>query len=47
MTFNYGFIYVKDRPLSPVAQEYMSIVKEIEADVATRNDAIVERYSSA
>ena len=47
MTLNYGFVYVKDRPLSPVALEYMSIVEEVEADVEIKNKAMIKKYLRA
>jgi DNA-binding transcriptional LysR family regulator len=44
MNLNYGFIYLKDRALSPVATKYMSILKELETDVDQRNSALIEKY---
>ena len=41
---NYGFLYHKDRALSPAAIRYMSIVKEIEKDVEIRNKELVKKY---
>jgi LysR family transcriptional regulator of gallate degradation len=47
MTLNYGFTYVKDRALSPVALEYMSVVRELETDVVIKNNALIEKYLPA
>lgn len=44
MKLNYGFIYERDRLLSPAALEYMDIVKVIEKDVALRNEKLLETY---
>jgi DNA-binding transcriptional LysR family regulator len=37
LTLNYGFIYLRDRMLSPAAEEFMRLVREIEAEIAPRN----------
>jgi DNA-binding transcriptional LysR family regulator len=47
MTFNYGFIFVRDRALSPAAEKYMELVKELEVDVDIQNRALIEKYLQA
>jgi DNA-binding transcriptional LysR family regulator len=37
MTLNYGFIWIRDRLLSPSAEMFMEIVRDIEADRSRRN----------
>lgn len=44
MVSNYGFIYVKDRTLSPVAEKYISLVKKIEKDVGNCNLKLIKNY---
>jgi DNA-binding transcriptional LysR family regulator len=43
---NYGFMYLRDRALSPAAEKYMNVVREIERDVEVRNQALLKRYLS-
>ena len=42
MNLNYGFMYLRDRVLSPIAKRYMEIVREIEKDVKVRNLALLD-----
>lgn len=44
MRMNYGFVYLKDRLLSPVVQEYMDTIREIEIELAARNIALIEEF---
>jgi DNA-binding transcriptional LysR family regulator len=44
MTLNYGFIFLRNRALSPAAIEYMEIVRHIENDVRIRNHSLLESY---
>lgn len=44
MKLNYGFMYDRERLLSPVAMKYMSLVKEVEKNAALRNKKIIEAY---
>jgi hypothetical protein len=37
MTLNYGFMYLRDRILSPITRRYMEVVREIEEEVKERN----------
>ena len=41
---NYGFMYLRDRELSPVAIKFMNFVRELEADINTRNMELVKHY---
>lgn len=41
---NYGFMYLRDRALSPAAERYMDLVREIEHEVDERNQALIKRY---
>ncbi len=42
LKLDYGFIYLKRRMLSPAADRFMAIVREIEADLAPRNRALID-----
>ena len=44
MTLNYGFIFLRDRALSPAAREYMEVVRDIESNVRIRNNILLEKY---
>jgi DNA-binding transcriptional LysR family regulator len=41
---NYGFIYRRDRMLSPAAKAFMGHVRHVELDVAAQNHALMMRY---
>lgn len=38
LRLNYGFVYLRDRMLSPAARAFMSEVRAIESDIARRNE---------
>lgn len=42
---SYGFMYLRDRELSPAATRFMSFVKELEIGVDARNKELLKRYS--
>jgi len=42
LRLNYGFITLRDRMLSPAAELFMRLVRQIEADVAARNRELTE-----
>jgi len=42
LRLNYGFITLRDRMLSPAAELFMRLVREIEADVAARNRELTD-----
>lgn len=42
LRLNYGFITLRDRMLSPAAELFMQLVRQIEADVAARNRALTD-----
>jgi len=44
LVLNYGFMYLRDRALSPAAKRYMNLVREIEHEVDDRNQALIKRY---
>ena len=44
MVTNYGFMYLRDRALSPAAAKYMDAVREIEQDANARNQALIKAY---
>jgi DNA-binding transcriptional LysR family regulator len=46
MRFDYGFIYLRQRMLSPAAALYMELVKRIEKDVARRNRSLMRQITS-
>ena len=41
---SYGFIYLKDRSLTPAALAYMDEVRAVEAGIVRREAALAERY---
>ncbi len=41
---NYGFMYLRDRELSPVAIKFMEHVRELEADINARNMELIKQY---
>ena len=45
MILNYGFMYFRDRVLSPITKRYMEVVREIEEDVKVRNLALLSNYT--
>lgn len=40
----YGFIYLKNRSLSPATQAYMEQIRAVEAEVALREHALADRF---
>ena len=44
MALNYGFMYEKDRLLSPIAIKYMEIVRATERQVRKENSALLKEY---
>jgi len=40
----YGFMYLRDRALSPVAEKYMEIVRELEQEAGVRNQALLDKH---
>ncbi len=42
---SYGFIYLKDRSLTPAALAYMDEVRAVEAEIVEREAELAERYS--
>lgn len=44
---NYGFIWQRDRMLSPAAEMFMDIVRELEVELAQRNLALFEEFCPA
>ena len=42
MVLDYGFIYLRQRMLSPAAKAYMQLVRDIEDDIAIRNRALMK-----
>lgn len=44
MHLDYGFIWIRDRLLSPAAEMFMDIVRELEADRARRNLELFETF---
>ncbi len=46
MTLNYGFIYLRDRVLSPAARRYMEVVREIEEEVKVSNLTLMKKYTN-
>lgn len=41
---SYGFIFLKDRSLTPAARAYMDEVRAVEAGIVSREAALAERY---
>jgi DNA-binding transcriptional LysR family regulator len=46
MTLNYGFIYLRDRVLSPAARQYMEVVREIEEGIKVCNLTLMKNYTN-
>ena len=44
MALNYGFMYEKDRLLSPIAIKYMELVRVTESQVRKENSALLKEY---
>jgi DNA-binding transcriptional LysR family regulator len=42
LRLEYGFIYLEDRMLSPAAEVFMALVREIEVEVAARNRELMD-----
>jgi hypothetical protein len=42
----YGFIYLKDRSLTPAALAYMQEVLAVEADIVQREAALARRFDA-
>jgi hypothetical protein len=40
----YGFIYLKDRSLTPAALAYMQQVLAVEADIVRREEVLARRF---
>lgn len=40
----YGFMYLRDRSLSPAAEKFMDVVREIERDISGQNKVLIKRY---
>jgi len=47
MKFDYGFIYRRDRMLAPAAEAFMQHVREIEVEVAQRNQYLIRQLFPA
>ncbi|MBT8354186.1 MAG: LysR family transcriptional regulator [Desulfofustis sp.] len=47
MSLNYGFIFLRNRALSPAAIEYMEIVRQIEKKIRIRNQVMLKKYRAA
>jgi hypothetical protein len=47
LKLDYGFIYLKNRMLSPAAERFMKIVREIETDLTVRNCELIDRIFSS
>jgi DNA-binding transcriptional LysR family regulator len=45
LELNYGFIYLRDRMLSPAAEAYMQLVRRIEQEVRGRNQALMQELA--
>lgn len=43
LQLDYGFIYLRNRMLSPAAEAYMALVRRIEGEVSERNRALMKR----
>lgn len=41
---SYGFIYLKDRSLTPAALAYMAEVRAVEGEIARREESLAKRY---
>ncbi|MCU0989439.1 MAG: LysR family transcriptional regulator [Xanthomonadales bacterium] len=44
MQLDYGFIWIRNRLLSPAAEMYMDIVRELEVDRSRRNQGLFEEF---
>ena len=44
---SYGFIYLKDRSLTPAALAYMEEVRTVEAEIVSREASLAERYGDS
>lgn len=44
MTLDYGFIFVRGRTHSPATVRYMEIVRELESEIAARNQVLGEQF---
>jgi DNA-binding transcriptional LysR family regulator len=44
MNLDYGFICIRDRLLSPAAEMFMQIVRDLEVDLARRNLELLEEF---
>jgi DNA-binding transcriptional LysR family regulator len=42
MVLDYGFVYLRQRMLSPATKAYMQFVRDIEDDIAIRNRALMK-----
>jgi DNA-binding transcriptional LysR family regulator len=43
MKLSYGFVHLRQRMLSPAAELYMQLVRDIEKDLASRNQALMKQ----
>ena len=41
---NYGFMYLRDRALSPLALKFMNLIRELEVEISARNRELITRY---
>ena len=46
MTLNYGFMFLRDRVLSPITKRYMEVVREIEEDVKESNLTLLKDFTN-
>lgn len=46
LQLNYGFIYRRNRMLSPAAKAYMALVRNLEAQVSAENDRLLRELST-
>ncbi|HYN77082.1 MAG TPA: LysR family transcriptional regulator [Lamprocystis sp. (in: g-proteobacteria)] len=44
LTLDYGFIYLRNRTLTPAALRFMAVVREIEIDLGRRNRALIDEF---
>jgi len=42
LKLDYGFIYLRNRMLSPTTERFMKIVREIETDLTVRNCELID-----
>ena len=45
MELDYGFIYLRNRMLTPAAEAYMRLVTRIEEEVQSRNQALMQQLA--